>query len=604
MANPLLLLASRAHRPGPSTLRRKRVGVPQNVSSIDAVFLVLQRMRGPLLAVLVVLTISVVGLTVIPGVDDAGNPYTLTAFEAFYVMSYTATTIGFGEVPYSFTTAQRLWMTVCIYASVTVWAYSIGALFGLLQDPAFRHARERQKFRRKVARISEPFLIVCGYGQTGREVCRALDDLGRAFVVIDGQRSRLDVLATDQLMRDVPALEADVRDPAMLGLAGMGDRRCQGIVVVTDDDDANLAVVMAGHLLRPELQIVVRAGSREHAEYMADFEPDAIVNPDDHYGAFLVLALERPVVSRLVDWIMAPRGAPMPPSREGLKEGRWAVLADGRFGEEVSRDLESTGLDVTLAHSEEGCPDLHGIAGFVAGSSQDATNLAYAARARLESPEAFISIRQGSTVNASLLEAFKPESIYVPTDLVAREMLARVVTPLTWQFVEHALQQDDAWGAEVLNTILERSGEISPSTDRLVVDSRQAPAVVRWLRHHDLQLGDLLRAPNDRDTFVEATVLTLVRDGESTHMPGGDTPLRVGDQLLLAGRRRGFSDLGSALFEDSTLEYVATGRQVATAFLWRHLAGQRYRQRGGQAHQAGRAHGEQTPGEQTQGERR
>lgn len=578
MANPLLLIASRTHRQTASTLRRKQVGVPQNVSSIDAVFLVLQRMRGPLLAVLVVLTVAVAGLSVIPGFDDAGNPYTLTPFEAFYVMSYTATTIGFGEVPYAFTTAQRLWMTVCIYASVTVWAYSIGALFALLQDPAFRNARERQKFRRKVARISEPFLIVCGYGQTGRAVCRTLDDLGRAFVVIDEQRSRLDVLATDQLMRDVPALEADVRDPAMLGLAGMGDRRCQGIVVVTDDDDANLAVVMAGHLLRPELQIVVRASSREHAEYMADFTPHAIVNPDDHYGAFLVLALERPAVSRLVDWIMAPRGAPMPSSREGLAAGRWFVLADGQFGQEVSHDLELTGLDVTLAATEDGCPDLHGIAGFVAGSSRDATNLAYAARARLESPEAFISIRQDSNTNASLLEAFKPESIYVPTGLVAREMLARVVTPLTWRFVEHALQQDDAWGAEVLTRILERSGEISPSTDRLVIDSQEAPAVVRWLRHHDLCLGDLLRAPDDRDTFVEATVLTLVRDGESIHMPSEDTLLQVGDELLLAGRRHGFSDLGLALFEDATLEYVATSRQVATAFVWRHLAGQRYQQ--------------------------
>ena len=31
----------------------------------------------------------------------------MTLFDAFYFMSYTATTIGFGELPWPFTTAQR-----------------------------------------------------------------------------------------------------------------------------------------------------------------------------------------------------------------------------------------------------------------------------------------------------------------------------------------------------------------------------------------------------------------------------------------------------------------------------------------------------------------
>jgi len=39
-------------------------------------------------------------------------------FDAFYVMSYTATTIGFGEIPYPFSYAQRLWMTFSIYMTV------------------------------------------------------------------------------------------------------------------------------------------------------------------------------------------------------------------------------------------------------------------------------------------------------------------------------------------------------------------------------------------------------------------------------------------------------------------------------------------------------
>ena len=55
-------------------------------------------------------------------------------------MSYTATTIGFGELPYAFTDAQRLWVTATIYLTVIGWAYAIGSLLTLLQDRAFRQA--------------------------------------------------------------------------------------------------------------------------------------------------------------------------------------------------------------------------------------------------------------------------------------------------------------------------------------------------------------------------------------------------------------------------------------------------------------------------------
>jgi len=47
----------------------------------------------------------------------------MTLFQAFYFTSYTASTIGFGEIPYAFTDRQRLWVTVIIYASVIGWAY-------------------------------------------------------------------------------------------------------------------------------------------------------------------------------------------------------------------------------------------------------------------------------------------------------------------------------------------------------------------------------------------------------------------------------------------------------------------------------------------------
>src|SRR3954471_448664 len=151
----------------------------------EAIFLILRRMRAPLIVLITIFSVSVLGLTLIPGVDGNGRPWRMGFFDAFYVMSYTATTIGFGEIPYPFTYNQRMWLTISIYLTVIGWAYAIGSLLALLQDRSFRSALALQRFRRTVHPLGEAVLLVAGYGQTGELLGRSFDDLGRRFVVID-----------------------------------------------------------------------------------------------------------------------------------------------------------------------------------------------------------------------------------------------------------------------------------------------------------------------------------------------------------------------------------------------------------------------------------
>ena len=87
----------------------------------DVFYLVLRRMRFPLLLVIGVYTFCTAGLSMIPGTDANGDPTApLTVFEAFYVVSYTSTPTGFAEVPGPYNAAQRMWMAMTIYASVAV----------------------------------------------------------------------------------------------------------------------------------------------------------------------------------------------------------------------------------------------------------------------------------------------------------------------------------------------------------------------------------------------------------------------------------------------------------------------------------------------------
>ena len=150
----------------------------------------------------------------IPGVDPDGQPARISLFESFYFMSYTATTIGFGELPWPFTAEQRLWVTFSIYLSVVGWAYAIGSLLTLIQDRSFRQALALRRFTGKVARLREPFLLVVGYGRAGELLAKDFDALGQQLVVVDESSDRIDALDLGSYHADIPGLVADAANPA------------------------------------------------------------------------------------------------------------------------------------------------------------------------------------------------------------------------------------------------------------------------------------------------------------------------------------------------------------------------------------------------------
>lgn len=571
MGNPLLLFYARPAQRRRQSGRRQQVGVPTHAPSTDAIFLALRRMRTPLMVLIGILSVSVFGLSFIPGVDEQGHPYRMSVFDAFYFMSYTAMTIGFGEVPHPFTTAQRMWVTASIYGTVIGWAYAIGALLALTQDQAFQEALAMQRFRRKVNAIRESFYIVVGYGQAGRKVCRELDEAGRRAVVIDTRRERIERVAGDEHYADTPALDADASVPGVLGLAGLGHPRLEGVLALTDDDTVNLAVVIAGDLLRPEVPVIARCSSQMMEERMHDFAPAAVINPSDRFGGYLMLALQRPTTYRLVSWLMASTGSALPAKPEHLQRGRWVVCADGAFGHEVQSDFHAAGMQCDLVGPDVGHPDLHGVAGFIAGTDNDTLNLALAEHARRADADIFVAVRQQTETNETLVKALGVDSVFTPTDLVATEALARVITPTFWSFVEHALVQDDEWSAQLFERMRRSCGNFTPERRLITIRRSEAPALTRWLRTRPLTLGELCTDPADRSQQLDVVVLVLTRDGTPTFVPGPDTELQRGDELLLAGRSTALDDLEQVLAYDSMLDYVATGNEVPTSWFWRLL---------------------------------
>lgn len=560
-------------RPGMARVsRRQVVQIPDDSSNTIVLFILMRRLRVPLLILVGILTIATFGLSRIDGVDFDGNPRRLTVFESFYFMTYTAATVGYTEL-FQYTSAQRMWVTGSIYVGVLGWAYALGTLFSIIGDPAFRDAVGVQRFRRAVHRINEPFYIIAGFGNAGRLVSHGLDNLGHRFVVIDSLRERIAVLVADQLSSDPPGWHGDLSTPSLLGLAGLGHEKCEGVIAITDDDEINLAVLMTAHLLRPELNVISRCGKQSAEEQMYDFSADAVINPFDRYGGYLVLALERPITHQLLTWLLAANGTKMPPRREGLAAGRWVVAADGEFANEVLSDLARAGLEVhQVDPSDDAAPDVTDAVGLVAGTSSDTTNLSMASRARLSNPDLYIAVRQRTHTNAPLLEALDFDSVFSPTDLVAQEVLARLTTPMLWRFVMAVAEQEDTWSQALLERLEATCGEHSPWIRRLDVTDSGAPAVVRWLRREGaLTIGQMVSGSSGPNTPTAAVVLMMTRDGVDTLTPDDSITVMDGDVLLIAGRSVAFADLDELLRQDSTVEFVATGIYPSDTAVWRAI---------------------------------
>ena len=560
----------------------------------SSLLLTLRRLRAPIIVLIAVFAVGMVGLVLIPGVDANGEPWRMTIFQAFYFTSYTASTIGFGEIPHAFTDQQRLWVTVIIYASVIGWAYLLANLLSLGRDKAVRKALADLRFHRRMQALVEPFYLICGFGETGHLIARALDQRGRRFVVVEIDETRANEVDLMDF-RQVPlALAADARLPASLEAAGLRKDQCRAVLALTNDDRANLAVAMTVRLLEPNVPVVARAMTRDTAANMASFGTDHIINPFARFGEQLALAISAPANYRLVTWLTALPGTRLD-SEAAPPRGSWVVCGYGRFGREVVRAFHAQGLEVTIidtnAPDDADLPVVRGVGteaeplaaagiraavGVVAGTDDDVNNLSIVVTARELNPALFTIVRQNLQANRPLFDAFDADMTMVSSELIASECLAVVRTPLLEPFLEVACQKDAAWAHALIARLAPVVGDRSPAIWSVTLNISEAPAMYRLLMQSGhATIRDLTRQPGDRDECLDCIPLYLRRTDQAFDLPEDGVELQPGDQVLFAGRDGARELQQSLLRNENVRDYVLTGRDRPAGWLWQRLQRQR-----------------------------
>ena len=554
-------------------------------------YLVLRRMRPPLLVLVVTFSISLLGLTLIPGTGPDGQPWRMDFFHAYYFLSYTATTIGFGELPYEFNDAQRAWVLVSLYLTVIAWFYAIGTIVSLVQDPALRRALVRSRFIRSTRRIREPFYIICGFGDTGCALVRALVERYQRVVVIDKD---LDVIA-DLRLKDypvyVPALAADATIPLTLEQAGLGRYSCTGVVAVMPNDEDNLKIAISSKLLSSRVPVYCRGENADVEANMASFGTDYITDPFKAFAEQLGLAIRSPGVYLLHHWLNA---VPHSAAEEPLypPHGLWILCGYGRYGKAVYSVLRELGIEVVVVEQESTARDapagsvqgrgteaqtlltagIEGATAIVAGTDSDTNNLSIIITARELNPELFVVIRQEEAENARLFERVAADMLMHGSDIVAREIRVLLSEPLLAEFLALSADRDNDWGMEMVSRILGVvDGEV-PSVWSVTIDEQHAQGVVTCLADGlAVGLRHLTTEPRSRENCLRCIPLMIAHSDHSVINPDINTPLTLGDRVLFCGDYGLARRMAWSLSDPHGFYFLVTGEMVPVSFVGRWL---------------------------------
>ncbi len=558
-------------------------------------FLILRRMRAPLIVLIAFYAVAVLGLTLVPGVNEDGTPAPpLSFFHAFYFISYTATTIGFGEIPTAFSNAQRLWVTACIYMTVVAWSYAILTLLALVQDKAFRHTLDTTRFTRRVTRIHTPFYLVCGCGETGSLICRALDTLGLDFVILEKDGQRVEELDLEDFITNDPAVAVDASLSSNLLMAGLRHPQCRGVLAVTNDEESNLAIAINVRLLNPDIPVFARVRSPLVAANMAAFGTHHIVNAYERFAEYLALAVAYPERFRLIEILTGLPGTPLPEVHRPPR-GKWIICGYGTFGQAIVRYLALPGIELTIIDPEgEGPENGHivrgtgteasilkeaGImeaSGIVAGSDNDVKNLSIAMMAKKLNPAVFVVARQNQAANDVLFDTFDADFSMEHTRVVAQECISALTTPLLPRFLGAMRKTDEKWCKQVAARLEDVCEGIVPEVWDVDIEKSIAPAVHKALAdQRPLCIGQLIKDNANRDAVLPAVVLMIVRKGQSFLLPDDGFMLKTGDALLLVGRHETRSALSLTLQNANALDYILTGQDRRRGWLSQFLPSKR-----------------------------
>lgn len=553
-------------------------------------FIVMREMRAPLIALLTVYSVAIFGMVFIPGPVVDGEVHYLSIFHAFYFMTHTATTTGFGEIPFAFSNAQRLWAIACLYVGVVTWFYALGSIVRLLQNVFLKRAVDELRFALSINRINTPFYIICGFGDTGSVLVRGLNDAGLQAVVIDESAERIQVLELRNYKTSVPGLHADASIPKYLLEAGVSSDYCKAVIAITGHEDINLKISAVARLLNPDVGILAMSKMNDIEETLATLGGEVhVIDPFKTFAKVLSACINHPIFYALNNWLVGDKGATLE-SYVHPPVGSWIISGYGRMGMEANHVLTMNGIKTAVIdpHSRKKEEEIEtyivgranaktlkkaGIdqaVGLLAAADDDGQNLSVLLNARSLKQNLFTIVRQNSHQNELAFAKADADMIMQPILVTARKILLLLIAPLLKHFFKYLLAKEsgrDVVIKQVIETLREKIGDKKPLLVTIDITREKSSAVVECLdRRETVLLGDIIADPCNPGRDLNLMVFVIQSDGEEIILPTREHKIKEGDQLLFCATADAKQMLKATINNEYTLHFLRTGKHKPMSY--------------------------------------
>ncbi len=232
-------------------------------------------------------------LVLVIGIGTIGYvQFGLTFGDALYQTVITITTVGYHEVG-TVTLGYRNFTILVILLGTATALYTLGVLIESLFEGRLDDQIRRRRMQKQIDRMSD-HVVLCGFGQVGDSIYRALASAGKEVVVVD----RRDVSGE----MSSPSLVGEATDDSILVAAGL--ERAGALVLALDSDVDNLFVALTARSMCPELLIVARSNESSSEPKLRQAGVDRVVNAHAIGGSRMAALVLQPDVVEYLDVVM------------------------------------------------------------------------------------------------------------------------------------------------------------------------------------------------------------------------------------------------------------------------------------------------------------
>lgn len=213
--------------------------------------------------------------------------------ESLYMTFITISTVGYGEV-HALSPAGRNFTIVFIITSVFVIGYALTRLIAFLFEGQMVKTVKERRMKHFLSSIKD-HIIICGFGDIGREVVEEFIAHKTRFVVIEREAGELE----SDRYSEVTFIHGDAADEEILAAAKI--ERARGLISCLPDDQQNVFVVLTARQLNSNLHIVAKSSDERNVSKLRKAGANRVISPKQIAGRRLAAICIQPSIVNFLE---------------------------------------------------------------------------------------------------------------------------------------------------------------------------------------------------------------------------------------------------------------------------------------------------------------